>query len=140
MMAARQCCPVTTGGRDRFDILTLSLFCPLQQTRQEKERGITAETGKCSLPLPPYPLLFSHLSLFSLTYLAHKHMRTADNTECNSLVCCHIQPLNSQMTSFWRQHNSIQCLSICSGSGNMLSEEIFIHSAAVQLHKSPRPT
>ena len=52
MMAARQCCPVTTGGRDTFDILTLFFFCPLQQTWQEKERGITGETGKFPSLLP----------------------------------------------------------------------------------------
>lgn len=66
MIAARQCCPVTTGGRDRFDILTLSFFCPLQQTWQEKERGITAETGKFPLFLPfPSPALPPLLSFLS---------------------------------------------------------------------------
>lgn len=58
-------------GRGRLHLLTLSFFCSLQQTWQEKERGIAAETGKCaalalltlsssssspSSPLPPPPL------------------------------------------------------------------------------------
>lgn len=56
--------PCNHCSRDRLHILTLSFSCSLQQTRQEKERGITAETGKCALLAPPHPLLF-------LLYVTH---------------------------------------------------------------------
>lgn len=115
-------------------------FVPSSKQGKKKKEGSQQRQASALFPSLHIPSSFPASHSFPSHIPAHKHTRTADNTECNSLVCCHIQPLNSQMTSFWRRHNSIQCLSICSGSGNMLSEEIFIHSAAMQPHKSPHPT
>lgn len=122
-MAARQCCPLTTGGRDRFDILTLSFFCSLQQTWQEKERGITAETGKFPPLLPPHPLFF-HLTLFFFFshFALHVHIQLT-TPKCNSSICCHSQALNIKMTSFWSGYNSIQCLSVCSAQATCCQKE-----------------
>lgn len=125
MMAARQCSPVTTGGRDRFDILTLSFFCPLQQTWQEKERGFTAETGKflllliphASLPLLPAPAPLLPLPPSSPTTHTDTHTDRRIYTSSRQHQKHQIGLLshsgaNSKMMCFWRGYNGIQCLSI----------------------------
>ena len=143
MMAARQCCPVTTGGRDGLDILTLSFFCPLQQTWQEKEGGITAETGKfppllppCPLflllPPPPPPPLCSFLLLTHATTCSHP----LENTRRNSFVCCHIQVPRGKNDERLQWHPVFEYLF---GTGNVVSEGILIHSVAAAPHNSTHP-
>lgn len=126
MMSARHCCPVATGGRDRFDILTLSFFCPFQQTWQEKERRITAETGKRS-PLLPLHSLFFFLFLLPITCT-----HAIDITKCNS---CHIQALNSQ----WRLFGgSIMAFSVRAFRKHAVRRNVnlFCCNAATQKHTS----
>lgn len=111
---------VTAGGREEKERRIrhpdiVSFFCPLQQTREEKERGITAETGKSSrslppstslylsLPFPPHPnpthSFFPHLPP---TPFFSSHMRGRPLNNPSRLVCCHIHLLTSQTTSIWR--------------------------------------